>query len=108
METTQTKHEENIPWFDMNAVIALSSKVLLGAEVTVYPGRTQSLTFFDESATHVSREFTVVYRPVERFEVFAYYFQDTPQWTGGGSQGTLEYEVDTKDLRAGVTYFGKF
>lgn len=89
--------------FDMNAVVALTSKFLVAAEFTVYPGSTEANSYFNERETHVAREFTLVYRPVERFEVFAYYFQDTPKWTG-----YLQREVDTKDIRAGMTYFGKF
>ena len=95
--TGETSREANDPWVDVNAVVALSSKFLIGAEVTVYPRR-------EYVETHVAREFTVVYRPVERFEVFAFYFQDTPQ----SNYGYTKSEVDTKDLRAGVTYFGKF
>jgi len=56
----------------------------------------------------VASEFTVVYRPVERFEVFALYYQDTPKWTGSNTLRPEEHEVKTQDVRAGVTYFGKF
>ena len=103
--------EQNDPWFDVNAVVALSTKFLVGAELTVFPRNTQVLRFGDEVDTHVAREFTIVYRPVERFEVFAHYFQDTPHWSRTGNLSTfgeLAGETDTKDIRAGISYFGKF
>ena len=94
-------NEAYVTTFDMNAVVALTSKFLVAAEFTLYPGHTEA--YGSSSETHVAKEFTLAYRPVERFEVFAYYFQDTPKWTG-----YLQREVDTKDIRAGMTYFGKF
>ena len=57
---------------------------------------------------NISGEFTVVYRPLERFEIFALYFQDSPKWVHANGLGQTEYEVKTQDIRAGVTYFGKF
>lgn len=120
----QSTIDNNSSWFDLNGVAALSDQFLVSAALTVYPQRTtteydlspggtvRAFHYEDKVKTHVAPDITVVWRPIQRFEVFASYFNFAPEWTRTSSDNNplnvVSYDQDYWNFRGGVTYFGKF